>query len=420
MTLAQPGAVHWRASDLRAAVLLATQGTQGVVTVVEGVHQSVWRTLGAPAGPLPGQTRGVTGLVYRSIQGVTSRIGLGLAGALAHLESKLAHGTGADPADSADRLALLAVLNGVMGDRLAATTNPLALPMTLQVESPLGGLTQPLALERPLDLQVPGASPRVLLVLHGLCRNDLQWTVVHRGRRINHAQALADALGCTPVYVRYNTGLHIAANGERLAQQLECLLQRWPQSPVRLTVLAHSMGGLVMRSAVAFAQDKGLRWPAMLQHIVFLGTPHHGAPLERAGNGLDVLLDSTPYSRPLARLGQLRSAGITDLRHGVVRAADGSDADRFRPGPDPRTPQPLPPGVACYAIAASLAGARGKLAQRLLGDGLVPLRSALGQHDDPRHTLNFAPQNQRVLTHCGHLQLLSHPRVRQQLLRWLA
>jgi len=324
-----------------------------------------------------------------------------------------------DATQSAERLAMLAALNGVMGDRLAASANPLALAMTLRVRPADSDLSHALKLDRPLQDQLPAASRKVLLVLHGLCMNDLQWQTGPAGQQVNHAQTLAQALGATPVYLRYNTGLHISQNGHLLAQQLYALMAAWPVPLTGISMLAHSMGGLVARSAVQIGQQKQITWPAKLQHLIFLGTPHHGAPLERAGSWIDVLLGSTPYSRPFAKLTQLRSAGVTDLRYGLVQDMDWQGRDRFRRLPDHRTPLPLASGVACFTVAATLAGRRNTVADRLVGDGLVPLHSALGQHDDPRHVLAFDAAHQCVVPHCGHLQLLNHPQVQQALLGWL-
>ncbi|MEP6824884.1 MAG: alpha/beta hydrolase, partial [Ramlibacter sp.] len=161
-------------------------------------------------------------------------------------------------------------------------------------------------------------------------------------------------------------------------------------------------------------------WIGQLRHLVFLGTPHHGAPLERAGNWVDVLLGTTPYTRPFSRLVQLRSAGITDLRYGHVLQADWDGQDRFRRAPDRREILPLPAGVACYAVAATTAGKRSAVADRLLGDGLVPLRSALGQHDDPSRSLAFPKSAQWIGYRMNHMVLLHHPEVTQQLVRWLS
>jgi pimeloyl-ACP methyl ester carboxylesterase len=229
-------------------------------------------------------------------------------------------------------------------------------------------------------------------------------------------------LGYTQVYVRYNTGQHTSINGHLLSAQLEQLAQHWPTPITDLTVVAHSMGGLVTRSALHTAThppEQGLKWPMLMKNIVFLGTPHHGAPLERAGNWIDVILGSTPYSKPFAKLGQLRSAGITDLRYGHVLDADWQGHDRFRRKPDSRESVPLPEGVACYCVAATTASKRSVVADRLVGDGLVPLRSALGLHDDPKHELKFAKDKQMTAFNMNHMELLTRPEVTEQVVKWL-
>ena len=403
---------HLRPSDLRALTQLATQATQGVARMAEGVHQSVWSSLGVPDGG-PGQARGLTGLVYRTLHGVTQWMGKGLDATLAKLEPLLESALDA-PAESPQREAILAALNGVMGDHLVEHRNPLATPMTLRYQGQV--------LNGPTPVALPGATGKILLLIHGLCMNDLQWHTHPQGDRapgVDHGAALAAALGYTPVYVRYNTGLHTSENGHALAAQLEQLVAQWPVPVQELSVLAHSMGGLVTRSAWHYARQDGLRWPQHLKNIVFLGTPHHGAPLERAGNWVDTILGSTPYTRPLTKLGQLRSAGITDLRYGHVLDADWVGRDRFRRQPDSRQPLPLPEGVACYAIAATAAAKRSPLAERVIGDGLVPLPSALGQHPDPRRQLAFAPGAQWIAYRTHHMELLSSAAVTQQLLAWL-
>ncbi|MBE0473923.1 alpha/beta hydrolase [Rhodoferax sp.] len=402
---------HLRASDLRALALLATEATAAVTRMAEGVHQSVWRTLGAPSGATPEQARGLTGLIYQSITGVTQHVGHGVAAALTRLEPLLQR-LEAPGDESFERAAVLAALNGVMGDRLQAAGNPLATPMTPRLHNKVFDKAAP-----PDASRVTG---KVLIVIHGLCMNERQWASRHAGAPVNHAEMLAAALGYTLVYVRYNSGLHVSENGHLLAQQLDDLVRCWPMPVTELSVLAHSMGGLVTRSALASATASSMAWPGLLKNIVFLGTPHHGSPLERAGNWIDVILGSTPYSRPLAKLGQLRSAGITDLRYGHVLDADWQGHDRFRRKPDSRLPLPLPESVACFAVAATTAAKRSALADRLLGDGLVPLHSALGQHDDPQRSLHFAPAHQYIAYRTSHLALLSSPAVAQQLVAWLS
>ena len=55
----------------------------------------------------------------------------------------------------------------------------------------------------------------------------------------------------------------------------------------------------------------------------------------------------------------------------------------------------------------------------MVGDGLVPLESALGLHEDARRSLEFAPQNQWIAHGMNHLELLSRPEVTCQLVQWL-
>lgn len=400
---------HLRPSDLRAAVQLASQATQGVINITEGVHQSVRRRLGLSSGASDELASGLTGQIYRGVRGVAHTVGHGLDGALAALLLRVGNPAD-DPEASPAREAVLAALNGVLGDRLQRLGNPLAQTMELRQ----GGRVLPLA-PASLKAQLRQPSPHLLLLVHGLCMNDTQW----RRSGHDHGEFLAQALGCTPVYLRYNAGLHTSTNGRELARQLERLAEAWPVPLERITIVGHSMGGLVARSAVQAARAAGQRWPALLRELVFLGTPHHGAPLERAGHGVEVLLAASTHTLPLARLGKLRSAGITDLRHGHVQDADWQGRDRFASAEDHRVPLPLPEGVACFAVAGTLAGQRGLLADRLTGDGLVPLNSALGRHDDTARRLVFATGSQFVAYRTGHLDLLGSEKVAAQLLAWL-
>jgi hypothetical protein len=394
-----------RPSDLRGAVRLATDATAGLADLVEAVHHRITRLPGSGEVSPEGRTRGLTGLVYRSVRGITRLVGGSLDALLSLITPELSAGQ-----PGPEREAVVAALNGVLGDHLAATHNPLAIPMTLRE----GG--RALVLERAaLAARLPRTGHRLLVLVHGLCMNDLQW--LRAGH--DHGAALARDLGFTPLYLHYNTGQHVSTNGLALALQLEALVSQWPGAIKRLVLLGHSMGGLVLRSALHQGAQAGQRWPKQVGEFVCLGSPHHGAPLERAGHWVDVVLGATPYAAPFARLGQLRSAGITDLRHGNLVDADWLGRDRFARGPDRRGPLPLPPGLRCFAVAGSLGPEAGGLKNRLLGDGLVPLDSALGRHADPTRCLSFPPERQWVAQGVNHLDLLSSAAVYTQLRRWL-
>ncbi len=400
-----------RIAEIRGAAKLVTRSSLGITRMAEGVHRSVWNTMGIRGGTKSGRTRGLTGLIYSGVHSSLMAAGLGVDAVLAGLQPLLENEEVPASPHTPQREAILSALNGFMGDQLAADHNPLATPMTLRHEGQVLSWQTP-----PSPTQV---SAKVLLLIHGLCMNDLQWNTRHNEQSVNHGDALAAALGYTPIYLRYNSGLHVSQNGRALSAQLAQLAAHWPTPLDELTVVAHSMGGLVMRSALHYATQDGLRWPAHLKNIVFLGTPHHGSPLERAGAWVDERMGSMAYTAPFVPLGQMRSAGITDLRFGNLLDADWQGNDRFTRNPDTRQVVPLPTDVACFTVAATTADKRGILADRLIGDGLVPLHSALGHHDDPRRSLAFGEDAQLIAYRTSHMALLSSPDITRQMVDWL-
>ncbi|HSD61111.1 MAG TPA: alpha/beta hydrolase [Burkholderiales bacterium] len=395
-----------RPSDVQGASRLAVEAIAAVTDLVEAMHRTIARGPdGADSLPRAG-LGGIPALVYRGVRGVTRFLGAGIDIAMAPLVPLSA----AEP-PSRRREALLAAVNGVLGDHLASTGNPLAIPMRLRRDG------HPLALERAaLAAAIPEATGKLLVLAHGICMSDLQWD--REGH--DHGAALACDLGYTPVYLHYNSGLHISANGRAFADTLEELVREWPVPLEELVILGHSMGGLVARSACHYGRLAGHGWLRYLGRLVFLGTPHHGSPLERAGNWVDVLLGASPYSAPLARVGKVRSAGVTDLRYGNLLDEDWEGKDRFARAGDRRQPVPLPDGVACYAIAATEEAKRGRLAAVLPSDGLVPLDSALGRHRKPELALDFPEGRRWIAPGTGHFDLLCRAEVYARIRDWLS
>ena len=397
---------HLRPTDVQGASRLAIDATLGLTRLVESMHHNIARVPGPLGAFSAAPTRGIAGLVYRSIQGTTRLVGFGIDALLGQLLPLLK----TEPAESSTpREAILAALNGVLGDHLAASENPLAIPMQFRREGQALRLAS-----AELAAAMPQANGRILVLVHGLCRSDLQW----RRKDHDHGASLARDAGYTAVYLHYNSGLHVSTNGRAFADLLENLLQAWPVTVEELAIVGHSMGGLVARSACHYGGRAQQAWLQHLRHLVFLGTPHHGAPLERGGNWIDVLLELSPYTAALARLGKIRSAGITDLRHGSILDDDWQHGDRFARG-GKRTLVPLPEGVACHAAAAVLAKNPRHPGKGLLGDGLVPLPSALG-HGRTRHQSLGIPAAQTWVGHgMNHLDLLDSDEVYRQLRHWL-
>jgi hypothetical protein len=128
-----------------------------------------------------------------------------------------------------------------------------------------------------------------------------------------------------------------------------------------------------------------------LRKLVFLGTPHHGSALERAGKRVDYLLGISPYTAPFVALGGIRSAGIQGLGDGRIGTDEALAA--------------LPEGVACHAVAG---------VQQLDSDGLVSVDSALG-----RQGLGLQKKRTLVIQGAGHIELIRHPRAVAAIRRWL-
>ena len=394
-----------RAADLRAYSRLATEATIAVTDLLENMHHNISRLPGVFGQATDEPARGITGFVYRSIRGVTRKVGKGVDSILSVVAPQSL------PADvSMQREILVAVLNGVVGDYLVSTGNPLQISMQFRRQGKSLELT-PEALAE----SIPHVSGRIVVLAHGLCMSDMQWQ--RRGH--NHGEALAAEAGFTPVYLHYNSGLHISTNGREFSDHLETLIKAWPIPVEQLVIIGYSMGGLLARSACEDARRTDKTWIRHLCDLVFLGTPHDGSPLERTGNRLDAILGASPYTVALSRLGKVRSAGITDLRHANLEDADWQDYDRFRPRRVRREALPLPEGVRCYAIAASVSRKPNGISERLAGDGLVPLLSALGSHRSPKRNLGLPELRRSIVYKTNHLGLLDSEEAYTQISAWL-
>jgi pimeloyl-ACP methyl ester carboxylesterase len=217
--------------------------------------------------------------------------------------------------------------------------------------------------------------------------------------------------------VRYNSGLHISENGREIAALLERVVQSWPVPVSELALVGHSMGGLVARSACHHGSEGSHAWAALVRHVISLGTPHLGAPLEQGVHVASAALATLPETRMLASFLRRRSSGIRDLRYGSLVDEDwhGRDPDALRAAACREVPL-LACAKHCFVSATITSSPQHPLG-RLLGDTLVLVPSASGRGRTRR--IPFEAQYGHHVAPAHHLALLNHPEVYPRLLEWL-
>jgi pimeloyl-ACP methyl ester carboxylesterase len=309
----------------------------------------------------------------------------------------------------------LPVLNGAFGDQLAERQDRRAIRMSFRrhaADVPVSALRL-----------TPGTKgPRkVVVFLHGLMGDEVIWQAGSGEGGLRYGPRLQQEAGTVCLYVRYNTGLHISQNGQLLHALLTELLAAYPDAIGRLSLVGHSMGGLVIRSAGYYAAqatppETGISWLTHLQDVFLLGVPNDGSFLEQNSHFTSVVLRKINLrpTRFISGLIDKRSNGIKDLRHAILVDDDWQDphADDLFP---PRTLVPPLPGVRYHVLVGSLLKSANSALHDYFGDGLVGAGSALGRvFGDPA----LPPEQQistRVFPKLHHGTLLSNPEVYQYL-----
>lgn len=383
-------------SDFKEVGGLAGRGLAATTGLIRDTHVAIARRAFTLSGPAARPAHVAHDVISKSVYGVVGG-GMRAAGALAgHVA--------ATKAKSPPNGAVVGALNGAWGDRLVQWSSPLAMRMSL----------------RPADHD--DVSGDVALFVHGLCETDASWRLGAREHygdaHSTHGERLRRDCGLTPLYLSYNSGRHVCDNGDDLADLIGRVVDEWPVPLTRLTLIGHSMGGLVIRAACHRATTDELPWLPLVERIVYLGSPHLGAPLEVAATALGVALRKLPETRPLADALASRSAGIKDLRFGDIRAEDWAeiaDVDAWRAEPTECTP--LIESATHYYIGATIGRRNDTVAARVIGDALVPWASASG--GGKRRRLSLDVDRGRHLAGLHHFDLLNHPRVYAVLRDWL-
>jgi len=401
------------ADETRALGDLAARGLRGFTGLIEGTHGAIAeRSFGAApastAARLGHDT--IAAATYGAIRGAGGallRAGATALAAAVRAETSIA--------DSRRGALALGALNGTSGDQLAGRDSPLAIETHLRHAGERVGTAR-----GELAARFPDATGRIAVFVHGLCETEYAWwwrsARSHRGD--TYGSRLRRELGHSPLYVRYNTGLHISDSGRRLARLLSEIDAGWPVPVKEIVLVGHSMGGLVARSACHVALQEGSEWPERVRHVVYLGSPHTGADLEKAAHVAAWALDAVPETRPIARVINGRSSGIQDLRFGYLLEEDWLDRGTTELLRSYRGDVPFLDTAAHYFIAASVTRGGSHSVGRVVGDLLVRQPSAWA---DRQHAIRerFDLDRSRALGPLTHFDLLNHPEVYEHMREWL-
>ncbi len=372
-----------------------------------GIAQRVFHSVGPAAAPVRVVHDRIAGGAYAAARLLSGTLIRAAADALGSVLGNHA----APIAETPSGRAVVGAINGLYGDRLRRDGSALQTSMAVCVR----GAEVPRDRDSVAAAFAP-ATPRLAVFVHGLAETEGAWRR-HADRHPPYGDALRAELHYTPVYIRYNSGLHISDNGRRLAQVLDELTAGWPVPVTEIALIGHSMGGLVLRGACHYGAAGG--WRDHVRHVVMLGAPHRGAPLERVANATCHAASLLPETRALAKAIRIRSAGVKDLGYGYVvdEDWDGHDPDALLN--NTATVVPYLPTANHYFVSATISRNANAPLGRLVGDLLVLHASAWSQ-------AGGIEQRRFPLEHYGHLggahhfDLLNHPAVYELIRGWLA
>ena len=407
-----------RSDELRDAGSLAGTALGEIAELAQGVHHAVAQRVFAFGGRRVEPVRllhdGIAAVAYSS-----TRFGVRYLPPAASAVAAMVRDPAAESAHDVQRgRFVLGAMSGFWGDRMAQSQPALAPLMRMRLH---GGRLRRLPANLAADAADAGSvTGRLVVFVHGLCETDLCWSFAAEkrwgDRTCTYGSRLRDDDGWTPLYLNFNTGVHVSENGRELAEMLEELVRCWPAPVLEIALVGHSLGGLVARSAAHQGDKAGHEWIGPLRHIVALGAPHLGAPLERFTNWGTHHLGRLPETRPFAGWLNRRSVGIKDLRFGSCLDEDWSDCDPDEFLRDRCRETPFLPHAAYYFVGATLtAGPLGAM----LGDLLVRMPSASGRGSGRGRSIPFEVGNGHELAGLNHFDLLNHPAVYEQLRIWL-
>ena len=308
--------------------------TQRIVAPVQGMHRAIADRSFSAVGPIGRPVRtihdGIFGVAYGAV-----RVGGAIVGKV--VEAK----TGENPAAAAS---VQSSVNGLWGDDLGRHRSELGIEMAVRDRN-----GHVVSTRHEFGDAFPGATGHLIVLVHGLMETERCWAGGDADPGLLESLDLHPTL--TPLTIRYNSGLRVSENGMRLSALLAEIRSFWPVPVETISLVGHSMGGLVIRSACSAAVDADSRWIGDVDHVVTIGTPHRGSPLEKLANAAAFALSAVPETRPLADFLNGRSVGIKDLRFGAIVEDDwhGDDPDALLR--NTVGDHPLPAGIEHHFVA---------------------------------------------------------------------
>jgi pimeloyl-ACP methyl ester carboxylesterase len=405
-------------SELKALGDLAGRyADEALLSPIQGVHSAVsGRVFGVLGG---GVAKRAHDAVSAGVYGALKLGGKG-AGAAISAAGRVKGGTQerTTVSDSGFGRGAQAAINGLIGDRLEQEESPLAVKMALRLPHRDVDRTR-----ASIQEAFEHTTPRLAIFIHGLCETEEAWWHGTKAdpdaegpRPRTYGQKLRDDLEFSPLYLRYNSGLHISENGRRLSWLLEELCREWPREVEEVSLIGHSMGALIARSACHEAADADRRWVRNAKHVICLGAPNTGSWLEKAVNVGGAAFKRVPETKPFVDFLELRSDGIRDLRFGYLRDEDWLDRDRDEPLRNHSAPLAPVPGVGYHFVSGGLTASERHPLAALVGDVLVRKASAAAPigpdgnpHGDSKHVQG-----------ASHFHLLNHPQTYEYIRDWLS
>jgi pimeloyl-ACP methyl ester carboxylesterase len=324
---------------------------QRVVAPIEGIHMAISRPWLAAAG-----TSGRTvGWIHDAVlSGAYGSVRLGAAALGVAIDHRVR-------TDAPVSLKGQAIVNGLWGDDLGPFSD--GLEISMEITDSAGDVVTDMS---GLDRVPAEATPHLVVLVHGLFESQDCW------RGSDSTPGLIELLETRPhltvLSVRYNSGREISDNAEQFASMLNATCAAWPVPVESIVLVGNSMGGLLIHSTCAVAEREGWAWLARVSDVVAVATPYRGTPIEKGVNAISSALSIADSTRPLASFLDSRSAGIKDLRHGMI------DVNAAK----------MPPNVNHHCVAAVVTSDPTSLVGFVVGDLVVrPTSASTGGHVSP-------------------------------------